>query len=348
MDARGSADELRNFDPAHYSAARFLDISGNETGAVGYGNTGATAYADMDYLESFGLTKPFYFVSSGLIVGGMNKTTGDFIWTDSTGTNTMFWIHRLGVTNSTVNVTNELNVGGVIRAGTGAADGSTSSGRAVTRPAGYLEVGDFDASESGTAAMDSANVHGTNFVAHTKNHFATGPISFDAGANGSGFNYESTSPGGVACVSFGVGSAITGMFTSANQAWFAYPSMDIGPDTADGTKDGFAMFKVHGAFGTDVKSKSANYTTDMGDSSILIASSGKTVTLPDAAAHCTGRQYVFKLTVSGSATIATTSNAAVSTNLQLIDASTNYTLSAQYKYVWVQSDGTQWWIIANN
>jgi hypothetical protein len=87
--------------------------------------------------------------------------------------------------------------------------------------------------------------------------------------------------------------------------------------------------------------KSFTNTADAGDSVILVNSSGKTVTLPDAASHCKGRIYSIKLTVSGSATVATTSS-------QNIDGATTFSLSAQYKYVTVQSDGAQWWIIANN
>jgi len=73
---------------------------------------------------------------------------------------------------------------------------------------------------------------------------------------------------------------------------------------------------------------------------VVVTATGQTVTLPTAVG-CTGRQYVVKLTASGSCTIATTSS-------QTIDGSTTYSLSAQYKYVTVQSTGANWVIIANN
>jgi hypothetical protein len=67
-----------------------------------------------------------------------------------------------------------------------------------------------------------------------------------------------------------------------------------------------------------------------------------TVTLPTAAS-ITGRMYTIKRTNSGAnaVTVGTTSS-------QTIDGSTTYSLSAQYKYVTVISDGSNWLIIANN
>ena len=73
---------------------------------------------------------------------------------------------------------------------------------------------------------------------------------------------------------------------------------------------------------------------------VLVTATGQTITLPTAVGN-TGKEYTIKLTASGTCTIATTAS-------QNIDAATTYSLSAQYKYVKVASNGTQWWIIANN
>ena len=86
--------------------------------------------------------------------------------------------------------------------------------------------------------------------------------------------------------------------------------------------------------------KSADYTATATDYTIAITATGTTQTLPTAVGIA-GREYVYKLTASGSATIATTSS-------QTIDGSSTYSLSAQYKYVRVQSDGTNWIIVGNN
>jgi hypothetical protein len=70
------------------------------------------------------------------------------------------------------------------------------------------------------------------------------------------------------------------------------------------------------------------------------STSALTHTLPTATG-CTGRIYVIKNVNTGAVTIATTSS-------QTIDGATTYSLPTQYKYVTVQSNGTNWDIIANN
>lgn len=73
---------------------------------------------------------------------------------------------------------------------------------------------------------------------------------------------------------------------------------------------------------------------------VNITATGQTITLPTAVG-ITGRQYTIKLTASGTGTVATTSS-------QTIDGVTTYTLSAQYKYVTITSDGANWIITGNN
>lgn len=73
---------------------------------------------------------------------------------------------------------------------------------------------------------------------------------------------------------------------------------------------------------------------------LVLTASGQTATLPTAVGIL-GRVYSVKLTASGTGTVATTSS-------QTIDGSTTYSLSAQYKYVTVQSDGSNWVIIGQN
>lgn len=79
-------------------------------------------------------------------------------------------------------------------------------------------------------------------------------------------------------------------------------------------------------------------------STILLSGTSGTIvaTLPTAVG-VSGRMYTIKRTGTGASsyTVATTSS-------QTIDGSTTYTLTAQYKYITVQSDGANWHIIANN
>ncbi len=79
------------------------------------------------------------------------------------------------------------------------------------------------------------------------------------------------------------------------------------------------------------------------DYTYLVDVDGATVTLPDAT-NIIGRVYLIMLTAafaSSSATVTTTSS-------QNINSATTYTLSSQFKYVKVQSTGTNWVIIGQN
>lgn len=89
-----------------------------------------------------------------------------------------------------------------------------------------------------------------------------------------------------------------------------------------------------------ITSTATGLTADATHNTIVLTATGQTITLPTAVG-IQGRIYTIKLTASGTGTVATTSS-------QTIDASTTYSLSAQYKYVTVQSDNANWIIIADN
>ncbi|MDB6066711.1 MAG: hypothetical protein JWR26_2919 [Pedosphaera sp.] len=94
-----------------------------------------------------------------------------------------------------------------------------------------------------------------------------------------------------------------------------------------------------GGLYTPTISTAVDYAATYADSTIKITATGKTVTLP-AATVMPNRIYNVILTAAGTGTL----NGGGSN----INGATTYSLSAQYKYVTVQSDGTQWWVIANN
>lgn len=94
-----------------------------------------------------------------------------------------------------------------------------------------------------------------------------------------------------------------------------------------------------GGVNTGYAAKAVDYTLTASDNVIEVTATGKTMTLPTAVGNY--REYVIKLTASGSCTVATTSG-------QTIDGAANYSLSAQYKYVKVKSNNANWLIIANN
>jgi hypothetical protein len=89
-----------------------------------------------------------------------------------------------------------------------------------------------------------------------------------------------------------------------------------------------------------VTATATSLTADANHNTIVVTATGQTITLPTAVGRL-GRIYTVKLSASGTGTVATTSS-------QTIDGSTTYSLSAQYKYVTVQSDNANWHIIANN
>ncbi len=104
--------------------------------------------------------------------------------------------------------------------------------------------------------------------------------------------------------------------------------------------NGHSTLQTSGSFAVKYTATATGITLDATHSVINVTATGQTITLPTAVS-ISGRQYTIKLTASGSCTIATTSS-------QTIDGSTTYSLSAQYKYVTVVSDGANWIITANN
>lgn len=101
-----------------------------------------------------------------------------------------------------------------------------------------------------------------------------------------------------------------------------------------------SKFEVAGSFGLKYTSTATGITLDQTHCVVEVTATGQTITLPTAVG-ITGRVYTIKLTASGSCTVATTSS-------QNIDAATTYSLASQYKYVTVQSNGSNYIVIANN
>lgn len=107
-----------------------------------------------------------------------------------------------------------------------------------------------------------------------------------------------------------------------------------------GSTSATSTLQVGGSFATQYTGTATGITLGASNQIVNVTATGQTITLPTAAG-ITGRAYTIKLTASGTGTVATTSS-------QTIDGSTTYSLSAQYKYVTVVSDGANWIITANN
>lgn len=114
----------------------------------------------------------------------------------------------------------------------------------------------------------------------------------------------------------------------------------VGGDTTNNVVfSGRGVNIQRGGLAERVDSTATGVTMDWGTGNLLVTATGQTITLP-AVASVPNRIYTIKLTASGSCTV---NGGGVN-----IDGASTYSLSAQYKYVTVQNNGTQWWIIANN
>ena len=102
-----------------------------------------------------------------------------------------------------------------------------------------------------------------------------------------------------------------------------------------------ASLNLTGGLQTNYQQHATAYTLQLSDYTIeLMASVSGGVTLPTAVGN-TGKIFVIVNSYAGTNNVYTTSS-------QNIGSGTYYTLTAQYKYIQVQSNGTMWQIIANN
>lgn len=114
----------------------------------------------------------------------------------------------------------------------------------------------------------------------------------------------------------------------------------VGVETTSPT----STFEVAGSFATQLKTITA--TTTLADDDHIIAANATTanitVTLPTAVG-IKGRQYTIKRidSSSNSVTVATTSS-------ETIDANTTFSISQQYQFLSVVSDGSKWIVIGTN
>jgi len=123
-------------------------------------------------------------------------------------------------------------------------------------------------------------------------------------------------------------------------------AIGIGHSFTPGTTTFKSKLAVNGSIGTAIRKISGGGDTlDIDDSTILCDSTtlDVTITLP-AASTATGRKYTIKR-IDGSANAVDIDPNGTE---KLEGSSSNYALSAQYDFVTIQSDGTEWWIIATN
>lgn len=163
----------------------------------------------------------------------------------------------------------------------------------------------------------------------------------DAGGSTTNFNNASMGIYGTTLIH---GSTNASTVTAAITNQLGIPIDGFYTDIVPGIKPNMppasSTFVRLGSSASPVRTVTANYTMTASDDTVRINSTTKTVTLPTAVG-ATGRTYTVKLVANSTGTVGTTSS-------QTIDGSTTYSLSAQYKYVTVKSDGANWSIVANN
>lgn len=176
-------------------------------------------------------------------------------------------------------------------------------------------------------------------------------IKDDSGGNWTLTGQIQASPGGASAPGYGFfGGTGEGMYRDTTPAllWAIGGTQKMkltstGLGVGAGVTPNSAL-QTGGAIATPLGAKTGAYTLTATDAIITADATGGAfnVTLPTAAS-ITGRQYTIKRINTGAnaVTVNTTSS-------QTIDGATTYSLSAQYKYVSVVSDGANWLIVANN
>jgi hypothetical protein len=100
---------------------------------------------------------------------------------------------------------------------------------------------------------------------------------------------------------------------------------------------------VDGSFSVPITSTTEQLTLG-DDHTKLVDATGSAVTIDlPAAAGCVGRIYVIKKIDSSINAVTVDASGG-----ELIDGATTYSLATQNKYVSIQSNGSAWYVIANN
>jgi hypothetical protein len=318
---------LQNTNSQHFSAMRFKDRFGSEVGAFGYGNDAASIYRTNLYWERFDGRTAMGFAGNlagggrGLY-GGVTEQNNDLIWYNNNGFPSASPTLRLQAASGDLTNSGNFTAGGLIYAGTGR--------NQITVPSGKLNPSALDSTGNGT--VNNLTVARLFF---TTKGTAAAPL-IDLSATGtalssdSGFNFVALSKG--TPFFYYLDNTRNGAFTNSSIGFCSKASSSISV---------LSTLDVNGSMGGGAMvSKSASYTLTTDDFMVEVTATGTTQTLPDATA-CLRREYLVKLTASGSCTVNTTSS-------QTIDGATTYSLSAQYKYLRVKSNGVNWLVIGNN
>jgi hypothetical protein len=311
----------------------------------GYGNVafGGGALGAIGTNAPNGLTAIGYQALLVNTTGTNNTAIGyQVLSSNTTGSNNTSIAGGTKITGS-----NNINIGNGMSGNTVAGSNNVGIGNGVmNNQGGTINNNVFIGGNGGQFAAGSNNT-GVGY------NSLIGVFGFSVGANNTALGYSSgannKSGANTVCIGYQAqvlyNSSNTGNIGPGVLMWTANDGHDSIAATG-ALRAGIAVaaptstFQIGGSFSRKYNSTATGITLDGTYDVVEVTATGQTITLPTAAS-ITGRVYTIKLTASGSSTIATTSS-------QTIDGSTTYSLSAQYKYVTVQSNGSNWIIIANN
>jgi hypothetical protein len=170
-------------------------------------------------------------------------------------------------------------------------------------------------------------------------------IAENAIINPRGFSYRADGASLTSNVNSGIGIAINRSNPAVAIRNNSGPGLIVeNGNVGIGTTAPNSKLHVAGSISTAITRKTANYTLTNADNIVICdASAGAfTISLPSAVGIA-GRMYTIKKVDSSpnAVTVAPPPG-------QTIDGAASYVLSAQWKYVTVVSDGSNWFIIANN
>lgn len=135
-------------------------------------------------------------------------------------------------------------------------------------------------------------------------------------------------------------NSVTGAFYLASNNIEAL-RIDTSQNIGIGTSTPLSKTDIVGSFGANITSVSVNTTLNATHRTLIVnaTSANITVTLP-AAATCTRREYIILKSDSSANTVTIDGNAS-----ETINGSLTQTISSQYDFIKVQSDGSNWYII---